>query len=150
MRQAESRPVYDSLLDWCRIYKARERPSSSLYRAVQYTLNHQEALTRFLTAGCVPIDNGAAERLHVRVALTRKNFYFAGSDAGGRRAATAYTVLGSCRLAGVDPQQYLADVLPKLARRVRPAEAAELLPAAWRSRRAAEEREPADAAVAAP
>jgi len=68
----------------------------------------------------------------------RKNQLFVGSDEGGRRAAIAYTILGSCRLAGVNPVEYLADVLPRLAKGVRLAEARALLPAAWRDRRAAE------------
>lgn len=136
IRQRESRPVYDALLDWCRVYR-EERPSSPLAKAVNYVINHESALTRFLEAGCVPIDTGKAEHLHVRVAHTRKNHLFVGSDAGGRRAAIAYTILGSCRLAGVDPVEYLTDVLPRLAGGVRPVEAAELLPAAWRDRRAA-------------
>lgn len=145
LRQRESRPVYDSLLHWCRVYQREERPSSPLAKAVGYVLNHEAALTRFLEAGCVPIDNGAAERLHVRVALTRKNHLFVGSDAGGRRAAIAYTILGSCRLAGVNPVEYLADVLPRLARGIRPNDARALLPAAWRDRRAGEAAaEPAD------
>lgn len=115
----------------------KERPSSPLGRAVNYLLNHQQAFTRFLCDGCVPIDNGAVERLHVRAALTRKNFLFAGSDAGGHRAAIAYTILGSCRLAGVNPEEYLADVLPRLARSVRVDELDTLLPASWRDARAA-------------
>ena len=147
LRQRESRPLYDSLLHWCRIYQHEERPSSPLAKAINYALNHEQALTRFLEAGYVPIDNGAAERLHVRVALTRKNQLFVGSDAGGRRAAVAYTILSSCRIARVNPVEYLTDVLPRLARGVRPAEAAALLPAAWRDRRAIErERAPAEAA----
>jgi hypothetical protein len=74
--------------------------------------------------------------LHVRAAMTRKAYLFAGSDAGGRRAAIAYTVLGSCRLAGVNPEQYLAEVLPRLMRGgVTEAEADQLLPQFWRDRR---------------
>jgi hypothetical protein len=52
-------------------------------------------LQRFLEDGRIPIDNGLSERLHVRVAITRKNFLFAGSDAGAERAAIAYTILAS-------------------------------------------------------
>jgi hypothetical protein len=105
---------------------------------VRYVVNHQEALKRFLDDGRVPLDNGEAERLHVRAALTRKNYLFAGSDEGARRAAIAYTILGSCRLADVNPIEYLVDVLPKLARGIRAKQAATLLPAAWRARRDAE------------
>ena len=62
--------------------------------------------------------------------MTRKNFLFAGSDAGGERAAIAYTVLG-CALAGVNPVEYLADVLPRHSRRVRLADIPALMPAVW-------------------
>ena len=96
----------------------------------------------------IPPDNGIVERLHVRAALTRKNFLFAGSDAGGERSAIAFTILGCCRLAGVEPVAYLTDVLPRLARRIRVAEVAALMPARWRARHqpASTATEPAGAA----
>ena len=99
--------------------------------AIGYLRGNELALMRFLDDGRIPIDNGAVERLHVRTALTRKNFLFAGSDAGGERAAIAYTVLGCCALAGVNPVEYLADVLPRLSRRVRLADIPALMPAVW-------------------
>ena len=105
-------------------------------RAINCLLNHREALQRFLDDGIIPIDNGAVERLHVRAALTRKNFLFAGSDAGGERAAIAFTLLGSCQLAGVNPVEYLADVLPRLAKRIRLIDIPALLPARWKVSRA--------------
>ena len=103
--------------------------------ALRYLDNHHEALGRFLEAAEVPIDNGIVERLHVRAALTRKNFLFAGSDAGGERAAIAYTILGCCRLADVNPSAYLADTLPRLARRVRIVDTPGMLPAKWKAAR---------------
>jgi hypothetical protein len=137
-RQAESRPVYDDLLAWAEAYRPHEPPSSGLGRAVQYLLNHRLALRRFLEDGVVPIDNGIVERLHTRTALTRKNFLFAGSDAGGERAAVAYTILGCCTLAEVDPVKYLADVLPRLATtKLRLCDMPALLPAAWKRARGA-------------
>jgi transposase len=102
-RQACSRPVFNELLAWCRTYQAHEPPSSGLGAGIRYLLNHEQALGRFLEHGAIPIDNGIVERLHVRAALTRKNFLFAGSDAGGERAAIAYTILACCRLAGRRP-----------------------------------------------
>ena len=99
--------------------------------------NHQVALGRFLEYGFVPLDNGIVERLHVRAALTRKNFLFAGADSGGDRAAIAYTIFGSCRLAGVDPLEYLADVLPRLTGRIRLVDLPSLLPSRWAADRAA-------------
>jgi transposase len=130
-RQAKSRPVYDELLAWARVHEPHEPPSSMMGKAIRYLLGNADALTRFLEDGRIPIDNGAVERLHVRTALTRKNFLFAGSDAGGERAAIAYTVLGCCALVDINPIEYLADVLPRLSRRVRLKDVPALMPAAW-------------------
>jgi hypothetical protein len=131
IRQAESKPVWDEICAWCDTYKPHEPPSSKLGEAIRYLTNNRVALGRFLEDGAIPIDNGIVERLHVRAALTRKNFLFAGSDAGGERAAIAYTILGCCRLADVNPVEYLADVLPRLARRVRLRDMQALMPARW-------------------
>jgi hypothetical protein len=132
-RQARSRPVYDDLVAWAVAHQPHEPPSSGLGRAIQYLINHQVALRRFLDDGVVPIDNGVVERLHIRTALTRKNFLFAGSDAGADRAAIAFTILGCCKLADVDPVEYLDEVLPRLAtRRIRMKDMPSLLPAPWK------------------
>ena len=138
-RQARSKPVYAELIAWCQTYKALEPPSSLLGKAVRYLINHQVALTRFLDHGELPIDNGIVERLHRMAALTRKNFLFAGSHAGAERAAIAYSIIGSCTLAGVNPVAYLADVLPRLARDglVVARDVPALLPAAWKKAREA-------------
>jgi transposase len=131
IRQAESQPVWDEICAWCDSYKPHEPPSSKLGEAIRYLTNHRIALGRFLEDGVIPMDNGIVERLHVRAALTRKNYLFAGSDAGGERAAIAYTILGCCRLANVNPVEYLADVLPRLARRIRLRDMYALMPARW-------------------
>lgn len=134
-RESKSAAVYGELIRWCEKYQPFEPPKSPMGEGIRYVLNHQDALQRFLDDPDIPLDNGAVERLHVRVALTRKNFLFAGSDAGGTRAATAYTMLGCCALADVDPVAYLSDVLPRLSRRVREADAADLLPVNWKAAR---------------
>jgi len=128
-RKARSGPVFEELGAWCRVYKASEPPSSLLGAGIRYFTNHESALARFLEAGEVPLDNGPVERLHVRAALTRKNFLFAGSYIGGDRAALAVTILSCCRIVGVNPVDYLADVLPRLARRIRLRDVPDLLPA---------------------
>jgi transposase len=137
VRQAQSKPVFDELVAWAKVHQPYEPPTSKLGEAIRYLLNHRVPLGRFLEYGLVPMDNGAVERLHVRAALTRKNYLFAGSDAGGERAAIAYTILGCCRIAGVNPTEYLHDVVPLLARRIQLIKLPELLPAAWKARRAA-------------
>ncbi|HEU4726670.1 MAG TPA: IS66 family transposase [Kofleriaceae bacterium] len=136
-RRARSKPVWDELAKWCRLRKQHEPPASKLGVALRYFTNHEVALARFLDYGFLPLDNGIVERLHVRTALTRKNFLFAGSDAGGERAAIAYSIIGSCRLAGVDPREYLADVLPRLTGRIRLVDLPSLLPSRWAAQRAA-------------
>ena len=137
VRQSESKPVWDELCSWCETYKPHEPPSSKLGEAIRYFTNNRKALGRFLENGLIPVDNGIVERLHVRAALTRKNYLFAGSDTGGERAAIAYTILGSCRLVGVNPVAYLTDVLPRLVRRVRLRDLPALMPARWQAERSA-------------
>jgi len=132
-RREKITSVFDELASWCESYKPHEPPSSGLGTAIRYFLNHQVALRRFLEDGRIPPDNGIVERLHVRTALTRKAYLFAGSDTGAERAAIAYTVIGSCKLAGVNPAEYLKDVLPRLARGISMDAAAEFLPARWKA-----------------
>ena len=137
-RQARSRPVYEELVRWCETHRPLEPPSSLLGAAIRYLLNHRIALMRFLDDSVVPIDNGIVERLHRRPAIGRRNYLFAGSHAGGERAAIAYSILGTCKLTEVNPLDYLADVLPRLAREgVALGQVDELLPDAWKRARAA-------------
>lgn len=136
-RRERSKAVWDELVSWCTVHKKHETPSSKMGVALRYFTNHQVALGRFLEYGYVPMDNGLVERLHVRTAMTRKNYLFAGSDGGAERAAIAYSILGSCRLAGVDPLAYLSDVLPRLTRRIRLLDLPQLLPSRWATARAA-------------
>jgi len=134
LRQSRSRPVYDELVRWCRTYEPNEPPNSLLGKAIAYLLNHQLALTRFIDNGRLPIDNGIVERLHRRPAVGRRNFLFAGSHQGAKRAAIAYSICASCALLEIDPVAYLADVLPILTRGVAIAEIGSLAPAAWKAR----------------
>jgi hypothetical protein len=134
-RQARSRPVYEVLVEWCETHEPHEPPKSEMGRAIRYLLNHRAALMRFLDDGHIPPDNSAVERLHVRTALTRKNFLFVGSDEGGRRAAIIYTMLACCAIAEVDAVEYLADVLPRLGEKLSREELVALMPAEWKRRR---------------
>ena len=135
-RQRRSKPVYDELLQWCQTYQSLEPPKSMLGAAVQYLVNQRVALTRFLDDGGLPIDNGIVERLHRSPAVGRRNFLFAGSHVAGERTAIAYSVLASCALADVNPVEYLADLLPRLARGTFTAdEFPEMLPGAWKAAR---------------
>ena len=135
-RQRRSKPVYDQLVVWCQTYQPGEPPTSLLGKAIQYLLNHRVALSRFLDDGALPIDNGIVERLHRRPAIGRRNYLFAGSHAAAERAAIAYSILGTCLLLDVNPVEYLADVLPRLARGIAIArDVPAMMPAAWKAAR---------------
>jgi len=78
-------------------------------------LGRWAALLRYLDDGGIEIDNNAAERALRVVALGRKNYLFAGSDTGGERAAAIYSLIGTAKLNGIDPEAYLRDVLTRIA-----------------------------------
>ncbi len=130
LRQERSRPLIIELQTWLREQRARLSKNSDTTKAINYSLNRSDAFTRFLEDGRLCMSNNAAERELRAVALGRKNWTFAGSDDGGRRAAAIYTLIATAKLNGVDPQAWLADVLARLpdhsAKRIH-----ELLPWNW-------------------
>jgi hypothetical protein len=83
--------------------------------AIRYALSRWDALTRYIEDEHIEIDNNAAERSLRGVALGQKNYLFAGSDAGGERAAAIYSLFGSARLNDLDPEAYLREVLTRIA-----------------------------------
>ena len=90
-------------------------PRGPLGQAIGYAQNQWTALTRFVDDGRIELDNNAAERALRAVALGRKNYLFAGSDAGGERAAAIYSLVGSAKLNDLNPQAYLTHVLERIA-----------------------------------
>jgi transposase len=82
--------------------------------AINYALNNEDALKRFLDDGKIEIDNNAAERAMRAIALGRKNWIFAGSDGGGETAAAIYTITETAKLNGINPQVYLKNVLAQI------------------------------------
>ena len=83
--------------------------------AIRYTLSRWEALTLILRDGRACIDNSAAERAMRPIALGRRNWTFAGSDAGGERAAAIYSLIETAKLHGFDPEAYLPHVIEQIA-----------------------------------
>ena len=83
--------------------------------AILYALNRWAALTRYGDDGALEIDNSAAERALRGVAIGRRNYLFAGADSGCERAAAIYTLVGTAKLNGIDPEAYLRHVLGCIA-----------------------------------
>ncbi len=127
-RQAQSKPLLEALHAWLLAQRRRLSGKSALGKALQYALSRWEALTRYVEDGRLSIDNNLAERQLRGIALTRKNFLFVGSDAGGQRAAIIYTVAETAKLNGLDPEAYIAAVLDRLARGHPASRLSELLP----------------------
>ncbi|HEY6371226.1 MAG TPA: IS66 family transposase [Candidatus Sulfotelmatobacter sp.] len=115
VRQAQAKPLLDSLRQWFEATLSKLSRKSETTVAIRYALSRWNALTRYIEDGHVEIDNNAAERSLRGVALGRKNYLFAGSDAGGERAATIYSLIGSAKLNGLDPEAYLREVLTRVA-----------------------------------
>ena len=84
-------------------------------KALAYGRKRWDALTRYIDDGIAEIDNNIAERAIRAIAIGRKNWLFAGSKAGGERAAATYSVIETAKLNGVEPQAYIADVIEKIA-----------------------------------
>jgi transposase len=114
-RQLRAWPLMEQLRAWLEKILATLSRKSDTAEAIRYALSRWKALTRYLDDGAVEIDNSAAERALRVVALGRKNYLFAGSDAGGVRAAAIYSLLGSAKLNHIDPELYLRYVLERIA-----------------------------------
>jgi len=115
VRQARAKPLLDRMHTWLEATLAKLSPKSDTAAAIRYALSRWRALTRYADDGQLEIDNNAAERALRVVALGRKNYLFAGSDNGGDRAAAIYSLLGSAKLNGLDPEIYLQHVLERIA-----------------------------------
>ena len=115
VRLARSGPLLESMHAWLKATMAKLSRKSDVAVAIHYALERWAALMLFCGDGRVEMDNNAAERALRAVAVGRKNYLFAGSDAGGERAAAIYSLLGSAKLNGIDPEVYLTSMLRRIA-----------------------------------
>ena len=115
IRQARSRPLLQVMHTWLKATLSKLSQKSDVAVAIRYALERWSALLRYCEDGRVEMDNNAAERALRAVALGRKNYLFAGSDAGGERAAAIYSLLGSAKLNSIDPEAYMSLVLRRIA-----------------------------------
>ena len=115
IRITRARALLDSLHQWLQSTLAVVSRKSEIAAAIRYALGRWRALLRYCEDGSIEIDNNAAERALRAVALGRKNYLFAGSDSGGERAAAIYSLIGTAKLNGLDPEAYLREVLERIA-----------------------------------
>jgi transposase len=115
VRQTQAKPLLDSLRQWFAATLSKLSRKSDTTAAIRYAFTRWDALARYIEDGHIEIDNNAAERSLRGVALGRKNYLFAGSDAGGERAAAIYSLIGCAKLNGLDPEAYLREVLTRIA-----------------------------------
>ena len=115
VRQTASRPLLDELERWLRTSLEKLSRKSDTAAAILYALNLWPALTRYCDNGAIEIDNSAAERALRGIAIGLRNYLFAGADSGGERAAAIYSLIGTGKLGGVDPEAWLRHVLANIA-----------------------------------
>lgn len=134
VRQTQSAPIVAELQAWLAETRQQLTGSHGIVKAINYLQKRWPSFTRFLEDGRVCLSNNAAERALRGIALGRKAWLFCGSDRGGQRAATMYSLIATAKLNDVDPQAWLADVLARIndlpSNRID-----ELLPWNWRGSR---------------
>ena len=117
LRHEKSRPILESLLDWCEDQQKQGPgmlPKSGLGEAIGYTLNQADSLKHYLNDGQLAIDNNRCERSLRGIAIGRKNWLFTGSEPGGRAAATMFSLISSALRHDLEPWRYLTDVFRRL------------------------------------
>jgi transposase len=129
-RHSESAAVVRRIREWLAEQEPLHPPKSPLGQAIRYARGQWEALTRFLDDVHLALDNNASERALRTVALGRKNYLFVGNDEAGANLAGLFSLLATCEANGVNPEQYLSDVLPRLASHPN-SRLDELLPHSW-------------------
>ena len=134
LRQVSTQPILARFHEWLMLQRQRATDGTALANAIDYSLRRWAALTRFIDDGRLPPDNNTLENRIRPVALGRKNWLFAGSLRAGQRAAAIMSLIQTAKLNGVDPFEYLADVLARIPTHpMRQIE--ELLPHRWKALR---------------
>jgi len=130
-RQKEAKPILAEIKTVLDEYKNQVLPKSPMGKAITYSLNQWEAMIRYVENPMLDIDNNISERTLRMVVIGRKNYMFAGSEAGAWRAAIIYSLVASCKLNGHDPFAYFRDVLERVS--THPTDKIdELLPSNWK------------------
>ena len=137
IRQERARPLISALEPWLREKLSLISQKTKLAEAIRYALSRWDGLTLFIDDGRIEIDSNVVERVIRPIALNRKNALFAGSDGGGEHWAIVASLIETCKLNGVDPQTYVADVLTKIVNMHPSSQIDDLMPWAYASQKPA-------------
>ncbi|MET4044259.1 hypothetical protein ABIC03_005980, partial [Bradyrhizobium sp. RT6a] len=121
----------DEFEPWLRAKLSLISQKTKLAEAIRYGLSRWDGLTRFIADGRIEIDSNVVERAIRPIALNRKNALFAGSDGGGEHWAVIASLIETCKLIGVEPHAYLADVITRIVNDHPNSQIDELLPWAY-------------------
>lgn len=130
LRQRIATPILKHLFEWMEVQVKRHTPKSAIYQALQYSLALREELSRYTQDGVLHIDNNLVENKIRPVVIGRKNYLFMGSHESGQRTAMLYSFFVSCRAHGIDPEEWLEDVLSRI-NDTKTSELNNLLPHRW-------------------
>ncbi len=136
-RERDSRWRLNLLRKALRAKMATYLPQSQMGKAVHYTLSRWDQLAKYCGDGRIEIDNNGVENAIRPTAVGKKNWLFIGHPQAGDRSAIIYTIIENCKRQGINPQEYLKDVLTRLPS-MKMSEVSELLPATWLAERTAE------------
>jgi len=131
LRLEKSKPLIDEMKLWLDKAVLEVPPKSLIGKAIAYMLNRWKALTVFLNDGRVELSNNLVENRFRKLALGRRNWLFTKSEEGARNLTAIYSILGTCELNGINPYDYLCDLLEKLPAR-NSNDIDDLLPMNWK------------------
>ena len=131
IRQEESVPLFDQFHKWLLEKAKTEQPKTLLGVAINYALERWQKLTRYTKLGFLKMDTNLVENAIRPHALTRKNCLFAGSEDGGETAAIHASIVNTCKRLGINPFEYIKDVLNRLGANPN-IDIDELLPGRWK------------------
>jgi hypothetical protein len=131
LRQRESVPRLKTIEDWMTATRPKVLERGPLGMAIRYAQKNWIALNRYVEDGRLEIDNNGAERALRKVAVGRSNWTFLGSEVGGETAAVMLTLVTSAREVGIDPREYLRDVMLRIGRC---SDVTTLTPRGWKER----------------
>jgi len=114
LRQEQAVPVLENIKAWMMDTYPGVLPESTIGKAIGYALKRWDKLSLYTTDGRLQIDNNLVENAIRPVAIGRKNYLFAGSHDGARRAAMLYSFLGTCKINNVNPFEWLKDILRRI------------------------------------